>query len=78
MEFRIADKFIESHARLTVDEQKLVKTTAFKLQLNPASSGIRSIWLRICPKAKPPFSLYWQLEPIRGHRPDVVAGQLIG
>ena len=40
MEFRIADKFIESHARLTVDERKLVKTTAFDLQLNPASPGV--------------------------------------
>lgn len=40
MEFRIADKFIENHARLTVDERKLVKTTAFDLQLNPASPGV--------------------------------------
>lgn len=40
MEFRIVDKFIESHARLTVVERKLVKTTAFDLQLNPASPGV--------------------------------------
>ena len=32
MEFRIADTFTESLARLTGDEQKAVKTTAFDLQ----------------------------------------------
>ncbi|WP_137173019.1 3'-5' exonuclease [Massilia sp. HP4] len=36
MEFRIADTFTESLAKLTGDEQKAVKTTAFDLQLNPA------------------------------------------
>lgn len=41
MEFRIADTFTDSLARLTGDEQKLVKTTAFDLQLNPASPGMR-------------------------------------
>ncbi len=35
MEFRIADTFTDSLARLTGDEQKAVKTTAFDLQLNP-------------------------------------------
>jgi len=40
MEFRIADTFTESLARLTGDEQKAVKTTAFDLQLNPANPGI--------------------------------------
>jgi hypothetical protein len=35
MEFRIADTFTDSLARLTGDEQKVVKTTAFDLQLNP-------------------------------------------
>src|SRR5437870_4641109 len=40
MEFRIADTFTESLARLTGDEQKAVKTTAFDLQLNPASTGM--------------------------------------
>lgn len=39
MEFRIADTFIDSLARLTGDEQKGVKTTAFDLQMNPASPG---------------------------------------
>lgn len=40
MNFRIADTFTDSLARLTGDEQKLVKTTAFDLQLNPASPGM--------------------------------------
>lgn len=40
MEFRIADTFTDSLARLTSDEQKLVKMTAFDLQLNPASPGM--------------------------------------
>jgi mRNA-degrading endonuclease RelE of RelBE toxin-antitoxin system len=40
MEFRIADTFIDSLARLTGDEQKAVKTTAFDLQLNPANPGM--------------------------------------
>jgi mRNA-degrading endonuclease RelE of RelBE toxin-antitoxin system len=40
MEFRIADTFTESLARLTTEEQKVVKTTAFDLQLNPASPGM--------------------------------------
>jgi mRNA-degrading endonuclease RelE of RelBE toxin-antitoxin system len=40
MEFRIADTFTDSLARLTGDEQKAVKTTAFDLQLNPANPGV--------------------------------------
>ena len=40
MEFRIADTFTDSLARLAGDEQKAVKTTAFDLQLNPASPGM--------------------------------------
>jgi mRNA-degrading endonuclease RelE of RelBE toxin-antitoxin system len=39
-EFRIADTFTDSLARLTSDEQKTVKTTAFDLQLNPAAPGL--------------------------------------
>lgn len=41
MEFRIADTFTASLARLTGDEQKSVKTTAFDLQLNPAHPGLQ-------------------------------------
>jgi mRNA-degrading endonuclease RelE of RelBE toxin-antitoxin system len=40
MEFRIADTFTDSLAKLTGEEQKAVKTTAFDLQLNPASPGM--------------------------------------
>ena len=40
MDFRIADTFTDSLARLTGDEQKTVKTTAFDLQLNPAQPGM--------------------------------------
>ena len=41
MQFRIADTFTDSLARLTGEEQKAVKTTAFDLQLNPASPGMQ-------------------------------------
>ena len=41
MEFRIADTFTDSLARLTGEEQKAVKVTAFDLQLNPARAGMR-------------------------------------
>src|SRR5438105_4178750 len=40
MEFRIADTFTDSLARLAGEEQKAVKTTAFDLQLNPANPGM--------------------------------------
>jgi len=45
MEFRISDTFTDSLARLTADEQKVAKTTAFDLQLNPAhpSMGLHRI-----------------------------------
>ena len=41
MEFRISDTFTDSLARLTGGEQKLVKTTAFDLQINPANPGMQ-------------------------------------
>lgn len=41
MQFRIADTFTDSLARLTGDEQKAVKTTAFDLQMNPESPGMQ-------------------------------------
>ncbi len=40
MDFRIADTFTDSLARLTGEEQKAVKTTAFDLQLNPETPGL--------------------------------------
>src|SRR6516164_1675761 len=41
MEFRIADSFTASLARLNGGEQRAVKTTAFDLQLNLSSPGLR-------------------------------------
>jgi mRNA-degrading endonuclease RelE of RelBE toxin-antitoxin system len=41
MGFRIADTFIDSLARLTDQEQKAVKTTAFDLHMNPANPGMQ-------------------------------------
>ena len=41
MEFRIADTFTDSLARLQGDEQRAVKTTAFDLQMDPANPGMR-------------------------------------
>ncbi len=41
MDFRIAYTFTDSLARLTGDEQKAAKMTAFDLQLNPASPGMQ-------------------------------------
>jgi len=52
MDFRIADTFTDGLSKLTGEEQKVVKTTAFDLQLNSASpgmqlrssSGLRQAW----------------------------------
>jgi mRNA-degrading endonuclease RelE of RelBE toxin-antitoxin system len=41
VEFRIADTFTDSLARLTGEEQKAVKTAAFDLQMNPAHPGLQ-------------------------------------
>jgi mRNA-degrading endonuclease RelE of RelBE toxin-antitoxin system len=41
MDFRIADTFTESLARLPGEQQKAVKTTAFDLQLNPAHPSMQ-------------------------------------
>jgi superfamily I DNA/RNA helicase len=41
MEFRIADTFTDSLTKLTGQEQKATKTTAFDLQINPANPGLR-------------------------------------
>lgn len=40
MDFLIADTFTDSLARLTPDEQKAVKHTAFDLQMNPMTPGM--------------------------------------
>lgn len=41
MEFRIAESFTDSLARMTSDEQAAAKTTAFDLQMNPANPGMQ-------------------------------------
>ena len=41
MNFRIADTFTGSLAKLTGEEQKAVKTTAFDLQINPSNPGMQ-------------------------------------
>ena len=41
MQFRIADTFTDSLGKLTGDEQKAVKTTAFDLQVDPARPGLK-------------------------------------
>lgn len=41
MEFLIADTFTDSLGRLTGDEQKAVKTTAFDLQVDPSRPGMK-------------------------------------
>ena len=40
VQFRISDTFTDSLARLTGDEQKAAKTTAFDLQLDPSAPGL--------------------------------------
>jgi mRNA-degrading endonuclease RelE of RelBE toxin-antitoxin system len=51
MEFRISDNFTDSLAKLTNEAQKLVKTTAFDLQVNPAHPSLQ---LHKLSKAKDP------------------------
>lgn len=41
MQFRISDTFTDSLTRLTAEEQKFVKITAFDLQQNPANPGLQ-------------------------------------
>jgi hypothetical protein len=41
MNFLISDTFTESLGKLTGEEQKAVKTTAFDLQMNPANPVMR-------------------------------------
>lgn len=69
MEFRIADTFSESLARLTGEEQKAVKTTAFDLQLNPANPGMQFHRLE---RAKDPN--FWS---VRERHPTTGAAQLV-
>jgi len=63
MDFRIADTFTGSLAKLTGEEQKVVKTTAFDLQLNPASPGMQ---LHKLDKARDPH--FWSVRVSRDVR----------
>jgi hypothetical protein len=44
VDFRIADTFTTSLTRLTGDEQKAAKTTAFDLQIDPTGKGNGRTW----------------------------------
>src|SRR5208283_2174522 len=63
MEFRIADTFTDSLARLSSEEQKAVKTTAFDLQLNPSHPSLQFHKLA---KAKDPN--FWSIRVSRDVR----------
>ncbi len=63
MEFRIADTFTDSLAKLTGEEQKAVKTAAFDLQLNPAHPSLQ---LHKLEKAKDPN--FWSIRVGRDMR----------
>ena len=63
MEFRIADTFTDSLARLTGEEQKAVKTAAFDLQLNPSQPSLQFHKLA---KAKDPN--FWSIRVSRDVR----------
>lgn len=41
MDFRISDTFTDSLTRLTAEKQKIVKTTAFDLQMDPTNPGLQ-------------------------------------
>lgn len=63
MEFRIADTFTDSLAKLTGEEQKAAKTAAFDLQLNPAHPSLQFHKLD---KAKDPN--FWSIRVSRDLR----------
>ncbi len=62
MEFRIADTFTDSLARLTGDEQKAVKTTAFDLQVNPAIPACSST-----SSTRPKDTNFWSVRVSKRH-----------
>ncbi len=63
MEYRIADTFTDSLGRLTGEEQKIAKTAAFDLQLNPAHPSLQFHKLE---KAKDPN--FWSIRVSRDLR----------
>ncbi len=69
MAMRIADTFTDSLARLTGEEQKAAKTTAFDLQLNPANPGmsfacVRDVLRRVAHSPQDPAPRHAVPEPI--------------
>ena len=75
MQFRIAGTFTDSLARLTGQEQKSAKTTAFDLQMNPSNPGLQFHELD---KAKDPN--FWSVRVSRDIRLIVheTAASLLG
>ena len=63
MQFRIADTFTDSLAKLTGQEQKAAKTTAFDLQIDPANPGLK---LHKVDRAKDPS--FWSVRVNRDIR----------
>jgi superfamily I DNA/RNA helicase len=63
MDFRIADTFTDSLARLPGQEQKAVKTTAFDMQMNPGHPGLQ--FHRIERAKDPSFWSVWVSRDIR-------------
>jgi hypothetical protein len=62
MNFLISDTFTDSLARLTGDEQKATKTTAFDLQVNAAGHGMSDPKLDAAPCTWPrawSFAPWW-------------------
>jgi hypothetical protein len=72
MEFRIADTFTDSLSRLTGDEQKAAKTTAFDLQLNPGKVRQDPIMMGIWEGCNEPLAELVN----KGERRDIVAHDL--
>ena len=63
MKFRIADTFTDSLARLTGEQQKAVKTTAFDVQLNPARA-----WHAVAPLDQAKHPHFWSVRVSRDMR----------
>jgi hypothetical protein len=65
MDFLMADTFTDSLARLSGEEQKAVKTTAFELQMNPTSPGLSFHKLAKKEKGVSPSYCRIQLDSLR-------------
>lgn len=74
MNFRIADTFAASLARLTDDEGKVVKTTTFDPQLNPPAPGL-SFHKLDCARDKQFWSVWVRHQGIRPRVQDHAQGR---